>query len=390
MSKRPAADAPRPRRQPGSRRQTSPDQASTVGAVDVAPASIEGEGPPVASVAPALVAWFDHHARDLPWRHDRTGYRVWVSEVMLQQTRVSTVIPYYDRFLTAFPTLGELAAADIARVLSLWSGLGYYRRARGLHEGARDVAARFGGELPATVEGLRSIKGIGPYTAGAIASLAFGVRAPIVDGNVIRVLSRLYAITDDARQARVQKQIWALAEALLPAERPGAFNEAMMELGATVCLPRDPLCLVCPLSSMCAARRRGIERSLPLLAPPKAPTLVHAAALVARRPGEVLLGRRRPDALFGGLWEPPTVEAPTAAEAAADLTSFARDATSAGTVSHTLSHRKMQVNVYAGNPASAPAYPPVYDEIQWVQEARLAEYGISTLARKLLKKAEGG
>src|SRR5262249_52390514 len=153
----------------------------------------------------------------------------------------------------------------------------------------REVVARFGGEVPRTVEELRSIKGVGPYTAGAIASLAFGVRTPIVDGNIVRVLSRLYAIEEDARQAKGQKRIWALAEGLVPAERPGAFNEAMMELGATVCLPRDPLCLVCPLAEVCQGRLRGIERSLPVLSARAAVPLVHAAALVAKRPGEVLL-----------------------------------------------------------------------------------------------------
>ena len=347
------------------------------------------EAPPAPrpELSSALIAWFERSARDLPWRTDRTGYRVWVSEVMLQQTRVSTVIPYYQRFLAAFPTVRELAAADLDRVLALWSGLGYYRRARGLHEGARDVVARFGGELPASVEGLLSIKGIGPYTAGAIASLAFGIQAPIVDGNVIRVLSRLHAIREDARQARVQRRLWALAAALVPPDRPGPFNEAMMELGATVCVPQKPLCLLCPLVAHCEGYRLGVAPSLPVLAPPKAPALVHAAALVARRGGAVLLGRRRQDALFGGLWEPPTAEAPSPDEAASLLAGFALDTAAAGEVLHTLSHRKMRVAVFAGSPAPAPGYPPVYEEVRWVQEADLPQYGISTLARKLLKRS---
>ncbi|MCU0656453.1 MAG: A/G-specific adenine glycosylase [Polyangiaceae bacterium] len=352
MSKPPAADAPAPR--PG--------------------------------LAAELIAWFDRSARDLPWRTNRTGYRVWVSEIMLQQTRVSTVIPYYERFLAAFPTLRDLAAADIEQVLALWSGLGYYRRARGLHEGARDVVARFQGELPADVEQLLSIKGIGPYTAGAIASLAFGIQTPLVDGNVIRVLARLFAIQEDARQARVQKQIWALAGSLVPQDRPGAFNEALMELGATTCLPQQPLCLLCPLAPRCDAHRLGLAASLPLLAPPRAPTLVHAASLVARRERQILLGRRRPDALFGGLWEPPTVEASSPDEAADLLARFASRPAPAGEVQHTLSHRKMRVAVFTGDPAPQPGYPPVYDEVRWVQEGDLHLYGISTLAKKLMKK----
>ena len=353
-----------------------------------APTGATAAPPDPAALAGPLLAWFDGAARDLPWRHDRTGYRVWVSEIMVQQTRVSTVIPYYGRFLDAFPTVAVLAGADLGQVLALWSGLGYYRRARGLHEGAREVVARFGGEVPGTVEGLRSIRGVGPYTAGAIASLAFGVRTPLVDGNVIRVLARLFAIVDEARQQKVQKRIWALAEAAVPAGRPGAFNESLMELGATVCLPRDPLCLVCPLASRCAARQQGIERSLPVLAKKSAPTAVQAASLVARRPGEVLLGRRHADALFGGLWEPPTVEAASAEQARVALDAFADPAArAAGSVRHVLSHRTMEIHVFAGDPAAAPTYPAVYDEVRWVTEGDLASYGVSTLARKLLKKA---
>jgi A/G-specific adenine glycosylase len=283
----------------------------------------------------------------------------------------------------------DLAAADLDRVLALWSGLGYYRRARGLHEGARDVVARFGGELPASVEQLRTIKGIGPYTAGAIASLAFGIQTPLVDGNVIRVLARLHAIQQDARQSRVQRLLWSLAESLVPADHPGPFNEAMMELGATVCLPREPLCLLCPLASTCEGHRLGLASTLPVLAPPKAPPLVHAAALVARQDGAVLLGRRRSDALFGGLWEPPTVEAPSPQDASSLLASFATSTTLAGEVQHTLSHRKMRVMVFAGVPVDPPGYPAVYEEVRWVQETELHGYGISTLARKLLARGAG-
>lgn len=342
---------------------------------------------PRPEVSAALCAWFKGHARDLPWRHQRTGYRVWVSEVMLQQTRVSTVIPYFERFLTVFPTIEALASAEIEQVLALWSGLGYYRRARGLHEGARDVVARFHGKLPADVEQLRSIRGIGPYTAGAIASLAFGIQTPIVDGNVIRVLTRLYALRGDPRRAHLQQQIWSLAEALVPADEPGVFNEAMMELGATVCVPQNPLCLVCPLAVFCEAYRLGIAASLPEQVPQKKPTMVYAASLVARREGEVLLGRRRADSLFGGLWEPPTIEGASQEEAAASLQSFVHERVAAGEVRHVLSHREMHVTVFSGVPPSSPVYPPVYEEVRWIQEGELGSYGISTLAQKILTKA---
>ena len=336
------------------------------------------------AIAAALIAWFTAEARDLPWRRDRTGYRVWVSEVMLQQTRVATVLPYYDRFLRAFPTVQALAASELGAVLALWSGLGYYRRARGLHEGAREVAARFGGELPRTVEELRAIRGIGPYTAGAIASLAFGVRAPIVDGNVVRVLARLFAVEGDARKAAVQKRIWALAAELVPPERPGVFNEAMMELGATLCTLKAPRCLLCPVTSLCQARAAGIEQRLPQLSAPTTPPTVHVAALLSRRDGEVLLGRRRGEALFGGLWEPPMIETETAADPEGAVRPFAEARGRAGTVVHVLSHRRMEVVVLDGGPAARPVYPPIYDEVRYVAEADLPSYGVSTLARKVL------
>jgi A/G-specific adenine glycosylase len=338
-------------------------------------------------IAGPLVAWFERGARDLPWRKDRTGYRVWVSEVMLQQTRVSTVIPYYERFLGAFPSVAALAAAEVGQVLAMWSGLGYYRRARALHEGAREVVARHAGALPPTAAGLRQIKGIGAYTAGAIASLAYGERTPVVDGNVVRVICRLFAIEEDARKAAAQRRIWSLCESLLPAQGAGAFNEALMELGATVCSPRDPTCLLCPLSDRCEARRLGAERRLPLLSPPRAAPTVRAAAMVCRSGGKVLLGRRRADALFGGLWEPPMIEFPdgtTPLEAAAG---FCAEARVAGELEHVLTHRRMAVTVLVGVPARGAAYPAVYEELREVAEVDLGSYGVSTLARKVLRAA---
>jgi A/G-specific adenine glycosylase len=313
--------------------------------------------------------------------------------VMLQQTRVATVIPYYHRFLERFPTVTALAAADEATVLSLWSGLGYYRRARGLHLGAKEIVARFGGEMPATVEGLLSIRGIGPYTAGAIASLAHGVQTPLVDGNVIRVFSRVFAIEEDMRRPLAQKRIWSLAAEAVPSDAPGAFNEALMELGATVCLPRAPLCLVCPLAAMCRARELGKAADLPILTKLKAAKEVHAAALLAHRAGPeggVWLAKRRGDALFGGMWEPPMIEADTAAEAQAAVQALVPGALVRGEIVHVLSHRKMRVAVLGvvdENEEKTKAYPalsPDYEEARFVAEGALDQYGISTLARKVM------
>jgi A/G-specific adenine glycosylase len=304
---------------------------------------------------------------------------------MLQQTRVSTVIPYYDRFLARFPTVTALAAADEGDVLAAWSGLGYYRRARQLHRGARHVAEKLDGEIPGTIEGLLSIPGVGPYTAGAIGSLAFGLRAPLVDGNVVRVLSRIFAIDDDARRPATVKRIWALAGELVPDDAPGAFNEALMELGATVCTPQSPDCSVCPVASACIGRARGIERSLPVLSAKKSVPTVYAAALLARKNGTVLLGRRRGDALFGGMWEPPMTESTERDVATEDAARFATGTEDRGTVNHVLSHRRMEITVLAGSPKARARYPEIYDEVRFVAEADLASYGISTLARKVMK-----
>ena len=193
-----------------------------------------------ARIALRLGRWYDESARDLPWRRTRDPYAIWVSEVMLQQTRVETVVPYYERFVARWPDVSSLAQADVEEVLAMWSGLGYYRRARVMHRAAREVTERFGAEFPRDLDGLRALPGVGAYTAAAVASIAAGVRAPLVDGNVARVLSRLVGIDDDPKTAAGRARTWAEAERLVPADRPGRFNQALMELGATVCLPREP------------------------------------------------------------------------------------------------------------------------------------------------------
>ena len=226
---------------------------------------------------------------------------------MLQQTRVETVIPYYERFLSRWPTVGALAEAPIDDVLAAWSGLGYYRRARMLHAAARAISGELS-LLPPTPSSLARVKGIGRYTAGAVASIAYGEAAPLVDGNVARVFARLFAIDDDVRSARGIARLWALAEELVDAGDPGSWNQALMELGATVCVPRDPRCLVCPVREACRGRELGLERELPRMKAKRKPRLQRRWALVARRGSSVLLGQRNPDGRFGGLWEPPSID----------------------------------------------------------------------------------
>jgi A/G-specific adenine glycosylase len=257
-------------------------------------------------IAKKLLSWFSRHARDLPWRRARTPYRVWVAEVMLQQTRAEVAAPFYQRFLHRFPAVEALAAASLDEVLKAWEGLGYYARARHLHAAARLVLTRHGGRLPPTVEELLELPGIGEYTAGAVASIAFGQPVIALDGNARRVITRLFAVDGDPRRAATRRRLETLATTLLPLEEPGQFNEALMELGATICRPRLPRCGDCPLPGLCCAHREGREEQLPERSP-RQPIPHHhvAAAVTVREDRRVLVARRMPDDFLGGLWEFP-------------------------------------------------------------------------------------
>jgi len=266
----------------------------------------------MAPVRRELLAWFDRHRRDLPWRRSRDPYRIWLSEIMLQQTRVEVVIPYYERFLARFPTVEALAAAPLDDVLALWSGLGYYRRARQLHRAAQEVAAR--GGFPQSLAELLALPGIGAYTAAAVGSIAFGLAEPVLDGNVERVLSRVLALAGDPKARPVRERLLAAARDLLDSDRPGDSNQAMMELGATLCTPRNPRCLLCPLESGCAAARQGIQESFPTPRPKRSGEK-HRIAVAVVEEGEGVLLLRRPDdsPVLPGTWELPWVEEPEGA-----------------------------------------------------------------------------
>jgi A/G-specific adenine glycosylase len=253
-----------------------------------------------------LLAWFDRHRRDLPWRRTSDPYKIWLSEVMLQQTRVETVLPFYKRFLERFPTVEDLARAEVEEVLALWSGLGYYRRARQLHAAARKVAEA--GAFPSTLEGLLALPGIGAYTAAAVASIAFGVVAPVMDGNVERVLSRCLALAAGPRSGEARKKLLAAAADLLDPKRPGDSNQALMELGATLCSPRNPKCLLCPLRPGCRAAGEGDPEGYPVPRVKRDAERHRLLVAVVENGAGVLLFRRPEDStLLAGTWELPWV-----------------------------------------------------------------------------------
>jgi A/G-specific adenine glycosylase len=260
-----------------------------------------------ASVAPALLAWWDRHGRkDLPWQQHPTPYRVWVSEVMLQQTQVATVTRYYDAFLAAFPTVTVLADAPLDAVLHRWSGLGYYARARNLKRAAEVMRDAHGGEVPTTLHALTALPGIGRSTAGAILALSRNQRHPILDGNVKRVLARVFRLEGDPSDAAVLREFWRLAEACTPETRVGHYTQAIMDLGASLCARRKPACGLCPLNHLCRAYREGVADLLParrrVRARPQRATIV---LLCVRPDGAVLLERRPPEGIWGGLWGLP-------------------------------------------------------------------------------------
>lgn len=331
-----------------------------------------------------LVSWYGKHARDLPWRRTSDAYAIWVSEVMLQQTRVDTVIPYYEHFLRKFPTVRALAKADEDAVLAAWSGLGYYRRARLLHAGVREVAATYGGKVPRDAESRRALPGIGRYTAGAIGSLAFGAEEPIVDGNVARVLTRIDGIRTPLGDARTEKALWARAEELVRGKDPGTLNQALMELGALVCTPRNPNCAACPVKANCTALEEGLTEKLPVPRAKRPPEKQAWSVVVARTTKGDLVVTRGQAKLFGGLWSPPYAEGSGEADARGALKAAGLKSTGAltprGSFRHVLSHRDLAITVWTATVKGARRSM----HLAIVAGDGLRELGVSSLTRKAL------
>ncbi|MBS1120545.1 MAG: hypothetical protein H6Q90_2773 [Deltaproteobacteria bacterium] len=344
------------------------------------------------AVAEAVTAHYATVRRDLPWRRTRDPYAIWVSEIMLQQTRVATVIPYWERWMAKFPTVSVLAAASLDDVLAAWSGLGYYSRARNLWAGARAVGQAWGGELPRSAAELRGVPGIGPYTAGAVASIAFDERAPLVDGNVARVLARVFAIEHDIKSTAGVKTLWqragTLMQALPETTAPGDLNQGLMELGATLCSPTSPRCLVCPVAVHCEAARTGRQDELPVIARRKKQSelpLLARTLVWIEDAGELVLVRRRPEGLFGGLWELPSLEL------AAQL-GFVVDPAPVAHHDQVLTHRRLQVTVVRGEMPMSLALvdraDPSYDAIDRVTFAQATCLGVAAATTAILRKYE--
>ena len=322
-------------------------------------------------LAGALLPWYDENARDLPWRRDVTPYRVWVSEIMLQQTRIEAARGYFERFMTELPDLRSLAEADEDTVLKLWEGLGYYSRARNLHKAARRVIAEYGGELPADAAALRALPGIGDYTAGAVASIAFGLPEPAVDGNVLRICARLTRCPDNIGDGKIRARFREELRAQYPAGRCGDFTSALMELGETVCTPGTPDCPACPLAGVCAARKAGDAAEYPVM-PDRRPRRIQPKTVFLLVSGDRVALQKRPNrGLLAGLWEFPNVDGTlTAQEARKKAAAWGcapGEAVPCGEAVHIFSHLEWHMTGYLLPCGAEP------DRFQWADEAERHE-----------------
>jgi A/G-specific adenine glycosylase len=339
-----------------------------------------------------LIAWQRLHGRhDLPWQNTRDAYRIWLSEIMLQQTQVATVIPYYGRFLDRFPRVEDLAAAPLDDVMALWAGLGYYSRARNLYRCAQVVAAEHGGEFPHTVEALAELPGIGRSTAAAIASFAYGARATILDGNVKRVLARVFGVDGFPGEKRVENAMWTLAESLLPdaahKDEVTAYTQGLMDLGATLCVRGKPDCARCPFAVDCVAKVTGRQKELPASRPKKAVPTRKTWMLVLKDGASVLLEKRPPTGIWGGLWSLPEAADEDALEAVAHSLGGSGELERLSAFTHTFTHFKLDIEPRL---ARAGAVTEAADDrTVWAPLAELDAFGVPAPVRKLLDALQG-
>lgn len=343
-----------------------------------------------------LLDWYRDNARRLPWRGLSSSYGVWVSEIMLQQTRVEAVIPYFERWMERFPTLESLAAASQQEVLAAWEGLGYYSRARNLHRAAQIVMESYGGKLPEDVHLLRKLPGIGRYSAAAIASIAFGLDEPALDGNIRRVLARVFNVELDARSPQGERVLWELAAACLPSGHAGDYNQALMDLGALICTTHSPACHICPISSHCEAYQLGIQGQRPVMASKAATPHYHVTAAVITREEQVLIARRPPYGLLGGLWEFPGGKLQDGEDLPSCLRREIMEELGAkiqvgepfGVYQHGFTHFRITLHAFCCTLLNGEPKPIQVDELRWVDRPGLSDYPMGKVDRKIARKLQ--
>jgi A/G-specific adenine glycosylase len=349
-------------------------------------------------LAQRLVVWYARHGRDLPWRRTRDPYAIWVSEVMLQQTRVETVIPYYRRFLSRFPSVESLARASLDDVLKLWENLGYYARARNLHEAARRIVAQYGGRLPRDPAGIRGLPGVGPYMEGAIRSLAFGEPVPAVDGNVRRVVARLFAVGDPIDAPATRRALEELARSLVPPTCPGCFNQAVMDLGAMICTPGKPSCDACPLDGLCKARRQGLQDALPVRSGRRPlPCFLWTAGAIPDGSGRLLVVQRPRAGLLGGLWKLPGGKSEPGEALRQCLRRTVREEVGIlvrvgepiASVHHAFTHFRVTLHAFHAAPGKGAPRALGCARWRWVAPGELAELAFSKVDRLVLQAVGG-
>jgi A/G-specific adenine glycosylase len=343
-----------------------------------------------------LLTWYEEHARDLPWRTTSDPYKIWVSEIMLQQTRVESVLPYYQRWMEKYPKLEDLARAGEEEVLSSWEGLGYYRRAINLHRGVKEIQQNYDGIIPEEPDLLQKLPGIGPYTAGAIASIAFNRPAPILDGNIRRLFTRLFNIQEPIELSKTEKMLWAIARKLVPEDSPGDFNQGMMELGALICVPRNPKCDQCPLEPICAAKKLGIQDQLPIRKETTPLPHIQVTAAVILDDHKVLLTKRPLDGLLGGMWEFPggkqeegeTLQVTLTREMQEELNLRVKVGDLLGVFHHAYTHYKVTLHAFYCKPLSTEIKLNFHTQLNWVPINSLDDYPMGKLDRLISQQLQ--
>ena len=343
-----------------------------------------------------LLAWYAENARQLPWRGHPDPYAVWVSEIMLQQTRVETVTPYFTRWMAAFPTISALANASQQDVLNLWEGLGYYSRARNLHKAAQLVIREYAGQLPTDAAQLRRLPGIGRYTAGAIASIAFGQDEAALDGNIRRVLARLFDLHEPARSTAGERHLWELAQENLPPGQASEYNQALMDLGSMLCTPKAPICSECPLISHCRAHALGVQEQRPVKQPKTKNPHYTVTAAVIQRDGDVLIAQRPTDGLLGGMWEFPggkiepneDLETCLKREICEELDLPLQVGEPFGIYKHTFTHFKVTLHAFLCQPLTDDILINEHQQIRWVHPKTLDQYPMGKIDRQISRRLQ--